>query len=68
VTAERAGPAAEAGAPPLGEALDRAPMSRLHVRFWVLAGLGVMLDGFDVFIIGVANPLIAPSSPGTSGR
>jgi MFS family permease len=34
-------------------------MSRLHVRFWLLAGLGVMLDGFDFFIIGVANPLIA---------
>src|SRR3954451_15029111 len=34
-------------------------MSRLHVRFWLLAGLGIMLDGFDFFIIGVANPLIA---------
>ena len=44
---------------PLGEALDKAPMSRRHVRFWLLAGLGIMLDGFDFFIIGVANPLIA---------
>ncbi|MDO8214151.1 MFS transporter [Conexibacter sp. CPCC 206217] len=34
-------------------------MSRLHVRFWLLAGLGILLDGFDFFIIGVANPLIA---------
>jgi sugar phosphate permease len=44
---------------PLGEALDSAPMSRFHVRFWLLAGLGILLDGFDFFIIGVANPLVA---------
>jgi MFS family permease len=44
---------------PLGRALDEAPMTNLHVRFWLLAGLGIMLDGFDFFIIGVANPLIA---------
>ncbi|MFC9635069.1 MFS transporter [Streptomyces mirabilis] len=44
---------------PLGEALDGAPMSRFHVRFWLLAGLGILLDGFDFFIIGVANPLVA---------
>jgi MFS family permease len=49
----------EAGAAPLGESLDRAPMTRLHMRFWLLAGLGILLDGFDFFIIGVANPLIA---------
>jgi MFS family permease len=46
-------------AAPLGEALDAAPMTRRHMRFWLLAGLGIMLDGFDFFIIGVANPLIA---------
>ncbi len=43
----------------LGKALDSARMTRLHRRFWLLAGLGLMLDGFDFFIIGVANPLIA---------
>ena len=42
----------------LGRALDSAPMTALHVRFWLLAGLGILLDGFDLFIIGVANPLI----------
>jgi len=47
------------GAESLGEALDLAPMTSLHRRFWLLAALGVMLDGFDFFIIGVANPLIA---------
>ena len=43
---------------PLGRALDSAPMTALHVRFWLLAGLGILLDGFDLFIIGVANPLV----------
>ncbi len=33
-------------------------MTALHRRFWLLAALGVMLDGFDFFIIAVANPLI----------
>lgn len=44
---------------PLTEAMDGAPMSRFHVRFWPLAGLGILLDDFDFFIIGVANPLVA---------
>jgi MFS family permease len=43
----------------LGKALDQAAITRLHTKFWLLAGLGIMLDGFDFFIIGVANPLIA---------
>jgi hypothetical protein len=51
-------------APPLGDSLDQAKMSRVHVRFWLLAGLGIMLDGFDFFIIGVANPLIAEDGGG----
>jgi MFS family permease len=33
-------------------------MTPLHRKFWLLAALGIMLDGFDFFIIGVANPLI----------
>ena len=44
---------------PLGEALDAAPMTGRHLRFWLLAALGILLDGFDFFIIAVANPLIA---------
>ena len=43
----------------IGKALDQARMTRLHKMFWLLAALGLMLDGFDFFIIGVANPLIA---------
>src|SRR4051812_40070841 len=41
------------------EALDRAPLTRLHWRFWLLAAMGVFLDSFDLFIIGVALPIIA---------
>jgi MFS family permease len=33
-------------------------MTPLHRRFWLLAALGVMLDGFDFFIIAVAAPLV----------
>lgn len=47
------------GAITVHEALDRAPLTRLHWRFWVLAAMGVFLDSFDLFIIGVALPVIA---------
>ncbi len=50
---------ASAPAQPLGESLDQARFSRLHFRFWLLAALGILLDGFDFFIIGVASPLLA---------
>lgn len=43
---------------PLGASLDGARFGRAHFRFWLLAALGIMLDGFDFFIIGVAIPLI----------
>lgn len=56
-----ASPTSPAGAAPmpLNRALDTATMTPLHRRFWLLAGLGILLDGFDFFIIGVASPLIA---------
>ena len=34
-------------------------MTKKHWRVWLLAATGIMLDGFDFFIIGVASPLIA---------
>ena len=43
---------------PLGQALDDSEITRRHKRFWLLAGLGILLDGFDFFIIGVVNPLL----------
>jgi hypothetical protein len=33
-------------------------MTALHVLFWLLEGLGILLDGFDFLIISVANPLM----------
>ncbi|WP_089227989.1 MFS transporter [Actinacidiphila glaucinigra] len=53
---------------PLGAVLDGAAMSRLHMRFWLLAGLGILLDGFDFFIIAVANPLIAKDFGGSAAE
>lgn len=50
---------AAAAAKPLGRSLDESRFSGLHFRFWLLAALGIMLDGFDFFIIGVAGPLLA---------
>lgn len=47
-----------ADAKPLGESLDESRFGPLHFRFWLLAALGIMLDGFDFFIIGVASPLL----------
>lgn len=46
-------------AKPLGRAIDESRFSGMHFRFWLLAALGIMLDGFDFFIIGVASPLLA---------
>nr|WP_281359044.1 MFS transporter [Isoptericola chiayiensis] len=31
----------------------------MHRRIWLVAALGLMLDGFDFFVIGVCLPLIA---------
>ena len=41
--------------PPSGAESALNPLQR---RVWFLSGLGVLLDGFDLFIIGVALPLI----------
>ena len=40
-------------------ALDDARLSALHWKVWFLSAMGVFLDGFDLFIIAVALPLIA---------
>lgn len=41
--------------------LDNAQLNRTHWKVWFLSAMGVFLDGFDLFIIGVALPLIAHS-------
>jgi MFS family permease len=39
-------------------ALDNARLSKEHWRVWVLSAMGIFLDGFDLFIIGIALPFI----------
>lgn len=43
----------------LNQALEETKLMGLHWRVWFLSSMGVFLDGFDLFIIGVALPLIA---------
>ena len=38
--------------------LDGLRFGPMHRRVWWLSAMGIMLDGFDFFIIGVAVPLI----------
>lgn len=38
--------------------LDESPLSATQWQLWLLSAMGVFLDGFDLFIIGVALPLI----------
>lgn len=38
--------------------IDAAPFTKAHRRVWLLSSMGIMLDGFDFFIMGVAIPLI----------
>ncbi len=42
----------------LNTALDVSPLRPLHWRIWGLSAMGVFIDGFDLFIIGVALPLV----------
>ena len=39
--------------------LDETPFTKTQRKVWLLSAMGVLLDGFDFFIIGVALPLIA---------
>ena len=38
--------------------LDNAKLSRTHWKVWFLSAKGIFLDGFDLFIIAIALPLI----------
>ncbi len=39
--------------------LVETPFTKTQRKLWVLSAMGILLDGFDFFIIGVALPLIA---------
>ena len=41
------------------KALDDSKLTKQHWFIWILSAMGVCLDGFDLFIIAVALPLIA---------
>lgn len=50
--------------------LDDSTVSATQWQLWLLSAMGVFLDGFDLFIIGVALPLIERdfgTSPTTKG-
>lgn len=52
------------------QVLDESRLSATQWQLWLLSAMGVFLDGFDLFIIGVALPLIARDfslSPTTKG-
>ncbi|MDP1879103.1 MAG: MFS transporter, partial [Actinomycetota bacterium] len=42
----------------LGRTLDTAPVTRRRLMLWILAACGIGLDGFDLFIMSTAGPLI----------
>lgn len=51
----------ESPAPTLGSLIDSAELQPAHWRIWLLSAMGVFLDGFDLFIVSVAMPLIVDS-------
>lgn len=38
--------------------MDSSHMTPMHWKIWFLSAMGIFLDGFDLFIIGIALPLI----------
>ncbi len=48
--------------------LDESRFTPLHRRIWLVAALGLLLDGFDFFVIGVCLPLITVDLGLTPGR
>lgn len=49
----------------MNDLMDRSELTPLHWKIWLLSSLGVFLDGFDFFVIGIALTLIiADLSPG----
>ena len=43
----------------VNQALDSAPIGAMRWKVWFLSAMGVFLDGFDLFIMAVALPVIA---------
>jgi putative MFS transporter len=54
----------------LGGLIDSANLRSTHWRIWLLSAMGIFLDGFDLFIVAIAMPLIVTSlspSPAIQG-
>ena len=54
----------------LGGLIDGAGLGSTHWRIWLLSAMGIFLDGFDLFIVAIAMPLIVTSlspSPAIQG-
>lgn len=54
----------------VGDIIDTAELRPTHWRIWFLSAMGVFLDGFDLFIVAVAMPLIVANlspSPAMQG-
>jgi MFS family permease len=45
----------------VGGLIDAAELNPTHWRIWFLSAMGTFLDGFDLFIVAVAMPLIVTS-------
>jgi MFS family permease len=50
---------AVASMPSADSATTAAGLTRMQKRVWLLSAMGIFLDGFDLFIIAIALPLIA---------
>ncbi len=42
----------------VGHTIDHAKMTPLHWQIWFLSSMGIFLEGYNLFVIGVALPLI----------
>jgi len=42
----------------LTDAMDDSPFTLKHAHIWFLSSMGVFLDGFDLFVMSIALPLI----------
>ncbi|MDP3395339.1 MAG: MFS transporter [Methanoregula sp.] len=40
------------------EAMDDSPFTLKHAHIWFLSAMGIFLDGFDLFVMSIALPLI----------
>ena len=43
----------------INQTLDATPLTLEHWKVWFLSSMGIFLEGFNLFVIGVALPLLA---------